>query len=210
MAAITVELNSQRLVAVGTEGIDLIAVNIDGDRFGPDLAVLRVTGGTYPEGGESEYVIWQEDYPLSAGDRVSITFSDTGDTSKPAKTIDELYPDKEALPPSSYPSAKDMLAKLAQRPTLHEYLGFKVSRPDGTLVSGRTSAEEHGFGFSVLWNSRGTQRVRVGLHTYTLEGAANREGGIDHARFTLQRGETTVFVVPPNNTLQPTPASGRG
>jgi hypothetical protein len=44
--------------------------------------------------------------------------------------------------------------------------------PDGSAGTLSTKSDEHGFGFSVLWNSFHPDQVSVSLHSYTLDSIA--------------------------------------
>jgi len=60
MAALAVALNDEPVVTVATDGIDILDVHVSGDCIGPELASLRVSGGAYPDGQPSTYLIWQD------------------------------------------------------------------------------------------------------------------------------------------------------
>ena len=202
MPALAVSLNGQPVVTVSTDGLDLLDVRIAGDRLGPELASLSVSGGLYPEGKPSTYLIWQDDISLEAGDRVSVTFLREGQTSREGQTIEQLYPDGPPKPTRQFESPEHMLRELMQMPKQHQALSFRVTEPDGTETEGATTDEEHGFGFSVSWTSFRPDTSRVALHTYTVQSLLDKTNGTYHTNCRLQHGQGVVFTMAPNSTVE--------
>jgi hypothetical protein len=201
MAALSVALNGKFLVSVGTEGLDIVDVGVHGDRLGPEPANLGVRGGSYPEGGQSRYFIWEDERPLQPGDTISVTFSQEGNSSRPGQTVEELYPEEAPTPPQPFPSVDEVLKELTQRPKQFDHLSFRLVAPNSAITEGGTAVDEHGFAFSVLWNSHRSGSARVSLHTYSLEYLAKRREANYHADMRLQYGQGVTFVVAPNPTV---------
>lgn len=64
MPALTVSIDGVTLATVSTEGYDVMSVRADGTRVDENLATLDLSGGSYPESGESTYLTWISDVPL--------------------------------------------------------------------------------------------------------------------------------------------------
>jgi hypothetical protein len=202
MSAFAVELNDRPVVTVSTDGLDLLDVQISGDRIGPELANLRVSGGSYPDGKPSTYLIWQDETPLEAGDRVSVTFLKEGRPSRAGQTIEQLYPNESPKPKRPFAPPEQMIREAMQMPKQHQALSFRVVGPNGTETDGTTTEDEHGFGFSVSWTCLRPEWARVALHTYTLQSLVDRQNGTYHARRRLQHGQGVVFTMAPNSTVE--------
>jgi len=168
---------------------------------GPELAILRVSGGSYPDGKPSTYLIWQDERPLQAGDTVSVSFLKEGVSSRSGQTIEELYPDDPPKPTGPFAPPEQVIRELMQQPTQHQALHFGLVSPDGNLAYGSTAPDEHGFGFSVSWISQRPERARLSSHTYTLQSLIDRTNGKYHSQGWLQFGQGVSFTVAPNSAL---------
>jgi hypothetical protein len=62
-----------------------------------------------------------------------------------------------------------MFTELRAKPKLREKYSFRLVSSSGINFIGETNPDEHGFGFTVLWNSSHPERARVSLHSYSLE-----------------------------------------
>jgi hypothetical protein len=195
MSALAVALNDESLATVSSDGLNLVDVRISGDRIGPELGILRVTGGAHEDGAAKQYLTWEAERELVAGDIVSVAFLEQAPSSRPGKTFEELYPDEPNNPDGPWRPPQDMLRELAQQPKHHEQLLFRLRTPDGKSIDGRTLPEEHGFAFWVGWNWLHPNRARVSVHTYTLASLEKRSGGRDHARIDLSFGQAVSFRV---------------
>jgi len=202
MPALSVTLNGERVVSIATDGFDVIDVGVSGDVLGPDLATLRISGGSHPEGRDFQYVIWEDERTLVSGDSVSVVFLAEGGTSRPGKTIEELYPDEKPIQKEAFVPTEDMVLELKRRPKAFESLAFEITGPTGATVQASTSPNEHGYGFTVLWNSHRPDWARASAHTYTLDSLVTKESGKYHAETKLEFGQSATFkVLAPNSAL---------
>src|SRR5687767_10122007 len=116
MPALAIMLNGEDLVSVATDGFDVIDVGVSGDLVGPEHATLRISAGSYPDGQESQHLIWEDVRTLVPGDSVSVAFLAKGTTSRPGKTIEELYPGEKPGHQEPFAPAEQMVRELKQRP----------------------------------------------------------------------------------------------
>ncbi|HNL90723.1 MAG TPA: hypothetical protein PKH05_16715 [Nitrospira sp.] len=195
MPALSITLNDERIVTVASDGLDLIDVTVGGDRLGPERAVLRVSGGSFDDTTERRFLTWVPEREIKVGDSLKITFDFEGASSRPGQTIEELYPEELDKPSPPFQPVNEVVRELMQRPKLFESLGFRIGLPDGTVTEGRTTPEEHGFGFSVSWASHRSTHARVSLHTYTLPGLVDKRPLTYHADCKLPPGEGVTFNV---------------
>jgi len=202
MPALSVTLNGEDLVTVATDGFDVIDVGISGDLLGPQHATLRISGGSHPDGQAFRYLIWENERTLVPGDFVRVVFLAKGTSSRPGKTIEELYPGKEPSPKEPFARVEDVVRELKRRPKAFESLAFEFTDPDGATVRASTSPNEHGYAFTVLWNSHRPERARASAHTYTLDSLITKENGKYHAEVKLAFGQRATFkVLAPNSAL---------
>jgi len=137
------------------------------------------------------------------GDTLSVTFLAAGATSQRGKTIDELHPDKMPTEHKPFAPIEEVIQELKLQPRAFDALAFEFIGPDGGRVQAQTTTEEHGYCFTVLWNSHRPERARVSAHTYTLDSLVAKENGKYHADAKLSFGQRVVFkVLAPNNTVE--------
>lgn len=190
----SISLNGEELVTLSSEGLNILSVRVHGDRISKEFANLDVSGGLYGEGEEHKHFLWESERPISPGDEIEVTLLENACTSRPGKTIDEIYPrDKE--PHGPWKPIEHVFRALAQQPVVRERFSFVVTPPDGPSIWATTLPNDHSFGFSVNWVWLHPERARVSLSSNTLEGIAKREGGTDHAAFRLQYGQRVLFRV---------------
>jgi hypothetical protein len=202
MPAFGVALNGQFHVSVETSGLDLLEVNISGDRLGPEPAHLRISGGAYADGKVTSYLIWEDDRALVVGDSVSVSFDEDGRTSRPGKTIEELYPGETPRGAPAFLEPEKVVEELKQRPKVFDTLSFRAATTHGVVAEGSTRPEEHAFAFGVPWVSHRPDRVRVSLHTYSLDSLVSKEVGTYHLDAKIQIGQGATFTLAPNSTVE--------
>lgn len=197
MPSIRVTLNEQCLAEVDVTGLDVLAVRVSGDRVGEAFAELDMTGGAYPKGGDSTFLTWIASVPLNESDRVQVVFKESGATTHAGKTIGELFPDEpeDADEPNILDSLPQVIEELRAGPAVRDGHRFALELPRADRYEGTTKDMEHGFGFSVLWNSQSPQRVSVSLHTYTLDDLVSRGPMHDHVYARLGPDNAVVLQV---------------
>ncbi len=169
MPALSISIDDVTLATVSTEGYDVMSVHAGGTRVDENLAALDLSGGTYPESGESTYLTWVNQIPLMPGQVITVTFLDAASTSYAGKTFEELFPDEPSSTQTELKPRGDMFAEVRAMPKLRDRFSFRLVSSSGTNFTGETTQDEHGFGFHVLWNSRSPDRARAALHSYTLD-----------------------------------------
>lgn len=188
MPALSVAIDQQPLATVSMDGYDVINVRVGGTRIDGQLASLDLFGGRYPAVGESCHLTWISEYPIQAGQVITVTFLETASTSHAGKTIEELFPDKPAATEADFKPEAEIFAALRAAPVLRDKYSFRLESSAGTKFYGETAHDDHGFGYSVLWNSYCPERVRVSLRSYTLNTLEARLPGRSHVEETLNTG----------------------
>lgn len=183
MPTLSVRLNGNLLAQVRTDGYDVMSVRVHGTRVDDEFAELEMSGGEYPEQGESTFLTWINSVPLSPNDIVEVQLAEAGDTSHPGKTIDELFPDDNAVPAESdFNPTAEMFTELRAKTNIRSGYGFALKTDHGTSYVGRTDEAEHGFGFSLIWNSHRPGRASLSLHSYTIDSIELKKPMRDHMR----------------------------
>lgn len=177
MPFLKVTVDGTAVATVDADGRDIVFVRVGGSRDDEDFADLSVTGGIYDYGGTSEHRIWVDQMRLAAGQTIGVEFLDDATPCGEGKTIEALYPD---LPEFREPSPLDraeLAAEIRGLPLVRDGFTLRLTGSDGMSATHATTAEEHGFGFSVLWNRQRPDRLSVSLHCWTIDSVAAEKPG---------------------------------
>lgn len=193
MPALRVSIDGATLATVSMDGYDVMSVRAGGTRIADGLATLDLSGGSYPEFGESTYLTWINEVPLQTGQVVTVTFLEAASSSHAGKTIEELFPDEQPSTQTDFKPTAEMFAELRAMPALRDRFSFRLVSSSGTNFAGETALDEHGFGLTVLWNSSNPERARVSLHSYTLNNLEARGPMNNHVEEKLHYGGWVCF-----------------
>lgn len=193
MPALSVSIDGVMLATVSTEGFDVMSVRASGTRIDDGLATLDLSGGCYPEGSESTYLTWINDLLLQAGQVVRVTFLEAASSSHAGKTIEELFPDEPFPTQTDFKPTAEIFTELRAMPMLREKFSFRLALSSGTDFVGESAPDEHGCGFTVLWNSSNPERARASLHSYTLENLEARGAMNNHVEEKIYYGDWVQF-----------------
>jgi hypothetical protein len=188
-----VTLNGEELATISSDGLNMINVRVHGDRIGPELADLDISGGVYGE-EVGKHLIWMDGYTICPGDEVAVTLLENTFTTHPGKSIEELYPE-ELEQNQPLQTIGQVFLDLAKEPKIRDGFSFVVTLPSGENVHFNTRDNDHGFGFSVNWAWLHSEYARVSLTSNTLAGVANRENGESHIRFRLECGQQVKICI---------------
>jgi len=188
MPGFVVSLNGKFLVAVSTEGLNVLSVRVHGDLISPEFALIYVSGGHYGDETNNKHLIWLNDQEIGPGDEVEVEFREETSTSTPGKTIEELYPD-DVPKMRPWQSIEEIFKDLAKKPKVREKFVFQVEPPSTEAINSCTEPNDHSFGFSILWDWTRPNDARVSLSSNTLDSIERRQDGTEHARFRLQFGQ---------------------
>lgn len=183
MPSVSVLLEGELVATVSTSGYDVVSVHVHGTRIDDEFATLEMSGGVYPENGESTHLIWINSRELRPGQLIEVRFQEKGETLHPGKTIEELFPEGQSVDePEDFKPTQAMFAELRARPSRREGFSFQLLGSAGASFAGRTDSADHGFGFCVLWNSHRPERATYSLHAYTLDELETRAPMKDFVR----------------------------
>ncbi len=176
MPAICVLLDGVLLATVNTYGYDVVSVHVHGTRIDDDIATLEMSGGSYPKDAESTHLIWINSLELRPGQQIEVRFQETGETFPQGKTIDELFPGESTDGTSTdFRPTEGMFDELRAKPSHRDSVSLRLLSSTGTTFVGQTASSDHGFGFSLVWNSYHVNRAHNSLHAYTLDELESRK-----------------------------------
>lgn len=197
MPALSVSIDGALIATASTEGNDILSVHIGGTRIEEELARLDLTGTSHPEKGISGHLTWINSLALKPGQKIAVSFIASGESTVPGLTIDELFPDKEIastrhMSGNTVP-ATDAFTDLRSRPEFRKKWSLALQSSSGLRFRGETGDHDHGFIFTVRWNSFHPERARLALHSYTLDDL-EKGGPLNYfAEEKLQPGSSVIF-----------------
>ena len=119
-------------------------------------------------------------------------------TAPAGKTIDELYPDDdEAEEDDDAPelSREAVISAVRAKPQLWASASFRCETSHGTVATGSTRAEDHGFAFSIVKPPLPTKQLKISLDTYTLDDVEQQAPGHYLLQESLAPGGWVQFEV---------------
>lgn len=183
MPAISVLLDGELLATVNTSGYDVVSVDVHGLRIGEEFAELDMRGGTHPENEKSTHFVWINRRVLQPGQQIEVRFSEAGETLHRGETLEELFPDKKNTElPEGFKSREAAFAELRAEPSRRDGCTLKLRSSAGASFVGSTAPTDHGFGFSLTWNSFRPARASYSLGAYTLDELETRAPLTDFIR----------------------------
>lgn len=193
MPAFLVSVDGITLASVSADGYDVISLHVGGTRVDADPACLNLSGSRFPGAGDSTYLTWISQVSLREGQVLRVSFAETAVTSHAGKTIDELFPDEPTSTQPNFKAPGEIIAELRATPLRRQDLSFRVLCSAGSSFEGTTATDEHGFGFTVLWDSERPDRARTSLHSYTLTDLETRGPLNYHIEAPLHYGDWVEF-----------------
>ncbi len=193
MPALSISIDGAVIATVCTDGYDVLDVRASGTRIDDHLANLGVSGGSYPEDGDHTHLIWVNELQLQPSQVVTVSFLEHASSSHTGKTIEELFPDEKLTIETDFKPTAEVFNELRAKPKLRDKFSFRLASSSGKAFAGETAPDDHGFGFSVLWNSHHPERARVSLHSYTLENLESRTAMTNHFEERINYGGSVRF-----------------
>jgi hypothetical protein len=190
MAALRTLIDGIPLATVSSSGFNILAVHVSGTRINEEFATIDVSGGIYPKDEQSTYLLWASDVKLLPHQVVTIQFLEEGDTSHAGKTIEEYFPDEPAFEGEDFTPTPEGFAKLRAMPSFRDSFNLVFESPLGNRVKVKTTDAEHGFSFSVVWDSTRPLNARSSLHSYSIQSMEDKNEGIYHSKEVLAYGDT--------------------
>jgi hypothetical protein len=196
MPAFRIAVDDVVVATISTDGHDIIAIRVAGQRHWEMPAMLSADGGKYPKDAPSTHLIWIPEQALRIGQRVDIDMLADGVTAPPGRTIAELYPDEPEVDKDyDFTLTDEKLAELAKLEVLHPRHAFEFRGSDGACLSARTQLGDDGYSLTVLWDWARPAQARLMLGSSNL---ADARAGIErqyYARENLAVGASISLLV---------------
>jgi hypothetical protein len=188
MPFIRVTVDGEILTSVATDGREVIAVDVGGTRVDEAYAEVSVSAGVYSTEVGKEHRIWIDQRPLRCGQLVEVALLESDTPIGGGRTIEDIYPQSEAASPRQPTDLTALFAELRSRTTVRDGYILEFTTSHGQTGRFVTETNEHGFGFSVLWNNLHPSRASVSLHAYTIDDVEKREPGRSAFREYIELG----------------------
>ena len=195
MPSVALEVESTRIATICCDDFHIVTVRVSGARVEETFATLEMTASKYPEGKESSYLTWLHDYALQPGQRVTVRFVETGETTGEGKTVDDLYPGEEQNQEQESKTEAECFQELRTMPTVRAGYNFWLSSPAQSSYRGATNPDEHAFSFHLLWNWARPDRANVYLGSYTIDSVEKRMPSREHVHEYISTGESATLRV---------------
>lgn len=169
MTHLWVKVDDNLLASIPTADKEVVAVRISGTRVDVEYAGLNAHAGVYTDDCAANHRIWIDEMPLTPGQWVEVGLSAGGSSVGNPKTIDELFADAPISEDSAPLSRADLFADIRKLQAVRDGFKLHFTTSSGCKRSFVTLPDEHGFGFSVLWNNLRPERASASLHGYTIE-----------------------------------------
>jgi len=179
MPAFSVAIDGNTIATVCTDGFNVMNVRASGTLVEEEVANLDLSGGSYPENGESTSLTWVNHVPLSAGQIITISFLESAQSSHAGKTIEELFPNEARTEISDFKPTAEIFEEIRAKSKLRNKYIFHLKTSKGSNFDGGTKPGDFGFALSVLWNWLSPERASMSLHSYTLE-SIEMAGPVDY------------------------------
>lgn len=195
MPALRTLIDGVAIATVSTDGYNLLSVRVSGTRITEELATIEISGGIYPEGENFTHLIWATDIHLLSHQEVVVQYLEKAETSHSGKTIDEQYPDESHDEEYDFTITPQMFTNLRAMPIYRTGFKFLFESSQSTNLLVDTTPEDHGFSFSVFWDSFQPQNARISLHTYTIQSMEDKIDSSYHVQEKMNFGDEVKFTL---------------
>ncbi|MDP5240954.1 hypothetical protein Q9Q94_15535 [Uliginosibacterium sp. 31-16] len=193
MPALSLSIDGITLATVSTDGLNVLNVRVGGTVIADALADLDMSGGAYPDGGESTHLIWIGNQTVQAGQVIKVTMLTDEPTIRAGKTIDEFFAEDEPAPPAEAKSTSKIFDDLRNTPKRRSGFSFRVESSAGKRVITSTRPGDFSFDFSVLWDSWSPDCAKVSVHSCSLDELEQNSPMHDFFRDRIRVGESIEF-----------------
>jgi hypothetical protein len=177
MPYVRVSVDDHTLASLPTDALEVIVARVGGTRTDEDYADVGLTGGVYSADGGSDHRIWINHTVLERGQAVEVALLEHDVPVGSGRTITEIYPASEMAREQSPVEMAQLCAEERMAPLVRDRYVLEFTTPTGATGREITLPDEHGFGFSVYWNSQHPSWATVKLYAYTIDGMERRESG---------------------------------
>lgn len=198
MPALSVSVDGQHFATVATGGLTMLVIDLFGNRWDDNLAVLDMHGSSSGSDEGVRHLTWINLAPVRAGQVIAVSCVAELATSPAGKTVGELFPDQPACEQTDFTPSDAMFTRLRTQPMLRDGYAFQLTTSTGIEYAGHTDADEYGFSLRVRWTALyRPECARFSVTSHTLEKLRTRAPSREHAAGDLWLGQGFRFQVWP-------------
>ena len=196
MPSLRVHRNSEHLCTAGSDDVWTFSASVWGDVFGPEAAMVAVTGNALPSADTpGKFLIWECPVALARGDVIEMFF-DAASMSYPLPIAlrDDAGSSSEAKSPwSSRPTERE-IASLESREAGNAGIHFSVRIGDFTAEVVPDTSRQH-VSLHILWQERRPEYIRAALSMTSLREITARLDGEQLFSGELPFGSNLSFAI---------------
>ncbi len=193
MAGFIILLNGKELVAVSSEGLNILSVQVVGDVYGEELADINMTGGYYGSGDQDKHLTWIENKEVKKEDEIEIKFLEDVTTSYPGKTIEGLYPESKKSEEEQEPM-EDLFENIRNQPRFREKYSYTLTPSYAIPLSSIISSDDY-ISLGAMWRSSWGDSANISVSSNTLEGVKNNQAGTRHSKLSLGYNQSIKLCI---------------
>jgi hypothetical protein len=177
MPLLSVQIDGKVVVALPTEGCNIVGARIGGTRDDEVYADLSAWGGTYGQGNADVHCIWLDGFKILPEQVVEVQFAASGNSVGSGKAFDASGVADRPPNYSHEGELKALAQELRGQPWIRSAYKFHYESNQSEPIDYFMASDEYGFGFNVLWNEVHPHRLSVSLHAYTIESVEHQQSG---------------------------------
>ncbi len=193
MAGFIILINDKELVAVSNEGLNLISVQVVGDVFGEELAIINIHGGYYGSEDKDKHLIWIENKEVRKDDEIEIKFLEDVTTSFPGKTFEELHP-KSKMPEEAQESMEELFENIMDQPRFRDKYSYTLTPSFAKPLCSIISSDDY-ISLGAMWRLSWGDSANISVSSNTLEGVKNNHAGTRHSKLSLGYNQSIKFCI---------------
>jgi hypothetical protein len=177
MPLLRVLIDGSVVVALPTEGCNMVGVRIGGTRDDEDYADLSAWGGTYGQGNADVHSIWLDAVKILPQQVVELAFEASRDSVGAGKAFDAASVSDRPPDHSHEEELRALAQEIRDLPWIRGAYKFCYDSNQSEPMDYLMASDEYGFGFNVLWNDIYPDRMSVSLYAYTIESIEHQKSG---------------------------------
>ena len=178
MPSLRIQRNGEHLCTAGSDDVRAFSANVWGDVFGPEAAVLDVTGGTRAVADTpGDFLVWECPVALARGDLLEMFF-EAASESRPLPLVfcDNAANSGEPKSLRPGPPTEREMASLEARERRNDGILFSVRIGDVSVEVAPDTSRQH-VGLRVSWRERRPDSILVSLSRKSLREIVARADG---------------------------------
>lgn len=193
MPSLRIHRNGEHLCTAGSDDASTFSATVWGDVFGPEAAVLDISGSAQPPGAPGRLLVWECPAALARGDLLEMSFEAAGE-SLPGPVAVRRDAAGEITGPWSTSPTEAEIASLESREPLNAGATFDVRVADRLIRVAPDMSRQY-VRLHVSWQERRPLHIRVSLSRKSLREIIARAEGDQLFAGDLRVGSGLVVAV---------------